>query len=150
MLAYILHYPLLRSRILHFGIAVRPIPTRVQSIPRRAQVGPRSRIVAVFAESVGNAHLGIPYGLEEVNQVVLSRSLPSRLHDNRPVVEILQPQCCFSLRDVLSVVVEAVGQPVPLFHRGLGGWIGWVSTSAPDVVAKAIKCRLNFFEGIYF
>src|ERR1700733_856391 len=105
MLLDVLNDALRRPRVLHLGIAVRPVATGMQRVPRRTQIGAGSRIIAVLAEAIANVDLVVPDWFEQMNEVVLGRILPSGLHDNRPILEILQAERASRLRDVLAVIV---------------------------------------------
>ena len=59
MLADFLDDLLLRFRVFHLGITVRPVATRMKRVSGRAHVGPRSRIVAVFVKAVTDADFGV-------------------------------------------------------------------------------------------
>lgn len=53
--------------ILHVFVTMSPLPTRMQRIPRRAQIGTRFGIVSVFSKAVTNSDLRIPNRLEKVD-----------------------------------------------------------------------------------
>ena len=94
MLLDVLKNPIRRPRVLHIGIAVRPIASVVQRVPRRAQIGTCLRCVSMLAESVADSDFIVPNRFEEVDQIVFRRALPSGLHNQCAVFEILQPQAC--------------------------------------------------------
>src|SRR5215469_14834894 len=133
-----------RPRVLHVRIAVCPIPAWVERIPRRAQVGPRAGIVAMLPEAVANPHFGIPYGFEQMDQVILGGSLPTGLHDECAVFEILQAQRGFRLRDIFPVIRKSPCEPITLLHRCLAGGIGWISLPDIDWVFPPRNARIGW------
>ncbi len=63
----------------------------------------------MLSEPIADVCFIVPNGLEQMNEVVLSRSLPAALHDKGPVFKVFYVEGCLSLPDVSQMVLEAAG-----------------------------------------
>src|SRR5471032_179842 len=120
------------ERLLIFRGGVRPLATGMHRVPRRALVDTRFRAVAVLAQPKANLRLRIPDGLEEVDEVILSRLLKTRLHDQEAAVEVIDIQCRSRFADAARVLVQAGGKLGALADSILRGGVGRIRFSNID------------------
>ncbi len=81
----------------------RPRAPGMQRIPRGSFVRPRLGVITVLTDAVEDVGFAVPNRMEEMNQVVLGSALPAALHDERPEIEVIQPQSRCRLGDVFSM-----------------------------------------------